>query len=90
MKSAASSRFRKLLKALPKDVRKQAAAAYRLFKQDPYHPSLHFKAVIPEDHIYSVRIGDSYRALGRREKDDFIAWFWIGSHADYDNLLRKR
>jgi hypothetical protein len=90
MKSAVSSRFRKLLKALPKDVRQQAAAAYRLFKKDPYHPGLHFKEVVPGDHIYSVRIGESYCALGRREEDGLTAWFWIGSHADYDNLLRKR
>ena len=54
MKSGISSRFRKLLKALPKDVRQQAATTYRLFKKDPYHPSLHFKEVIPKDHIYSV------------------------------------
>ena len=36
--------------------------------------------------IYSVRIGLGYRALGVREADE-IVWFWIGSHADYDQLL---
>jgi hypothetical protein len=28
-----------------------------------------------------------YRALAVRRGDDFI-WFWIGSHAEYDALLR--
>jgi hypothetical protein len=37
--------------------------------------------------IYSVRIGIHYRALGVRERDDII-WLWIGSHADYDRMLR--
>ncbi len=35
----------------------------------------------------SVRIGIGYRALGVRKGEEII-WFWIGSHADYDRLLR--
>jgi hypothetical protein len=35
-----------------------------------------------------VRIGLAYRALGVRDGDD-VVWFWIGSHADYDQLLRE-
>ena len=30
----------------------------------------------------------AYRAVGLLENDN-IAWFWIGSHADYDRLLRS-
>jgi hypothetical protein len=37
--------------------------------------------------IYAVRIGLAYRALAVRDGEDLI-WFWIGSHADYDQLLR--
>jgi hypothetical protein len=32
-----------------------------------------------------VRIGLGYRALGIRTGDE-VVWFWIGSHADYDQL----
>ena len=35
----------------------------------------------------SVRVGLGYRALGVRHGDD-ILWFWIGSHAEYDRLVR--
>jgi hypothetical protein len=35
----------------------------------------------------SVRVGLAYRALGVRDTEEII-WFWIGSHADYDQLLR--
>jgi hypothetical protein len=34
-----------------------------------------------------VRVGLGYRALGVRESDTMV-WFWIGSHAEYDRLVR--
>lgn len=51
------------------------------------HPSLQFKCVHQTEPLYSVRIGLGWRALGLLE-DDTIAWFWIGSHADYDRLIK--
>jgi hypothetical protein len=89
MKSKLTKRFRDLLRALPSDAIKQAYAAYRLFKRDPFHPSLQFKRVSKQKPLYSVRIGISYRALGLREADDVIVWIWIGPHADYDKLLSR-
>jgi len=38
--------------------------------------------------IFSARVGLGYRALAVRNGDALI-WFWIGSHADYDKLLRS-
>jgi len=87
MKSRITPEFRKLLRALPKDVRKQARDAYQLFKSDPYHPSLHFKPINARKNLYSVRIGAKYRALGLRVNDDLIIWDWIGTHADYDKRM---
>jgi mRNA-degrading endonuclease RelE of RelBE toxin-antitoxin system len=88
MKSQVTPAFRKLLRALPKDVKRQAQAAYRQFERDPYHVSLQFKPVNSRKTLYSARIGKHYRAIGLREKDDLIVWGWIGSHADYDKLLK--
>jgi hypothetical protein len=51
-------------------------------------PGLRFKQVHPTEPIYSVRISRNYRALGVRE-DDAMIWFWIGSHADYDDLISR-
>jgi hypothetical protein len=73
---------------LPPQVQAQARLAYQLFRQDPFHPSLRFKQVHPSRPIFSARVGLSYRALAVREKDEVI-WFWIGSHADYDDLLGR-
>jgi hypothetical protein len=38
--------------------------------------------------IYSVRVTVDYRALGLREDNTMIR-FWIGSHADYDELISR-
>ncbi len=66
----------------------QARLAYRLFRDNPEHPSLRFKPVHPKRPIYSARVGLGYRALAVRDGDAVI-WFWIGSHADYDHLLKR-
>lgn len=88
MRSHTTERFREAFARLPIDVQGQDRAAYRLFRQNPHHPSLHFRQVHPTRPIYSARVGRHYRALGMRE-DDTIIWFWIGSHADYDRLLAQ-
>ena len=65
----------------PEDIQKIADSSYELLKTNPNHPSLHFKKV---NQYWSVRVGKSYRAL-RIEVENGILWFWIGTHADYDN-----
>jgi hypothetical protein len=86
MKSRRDPAFRAAFKELPADVKRRAIAAYRLFKANPNHPSLQFKKVHSTKPVYSVRIGLYYRALGVR-RGDVINWFWIGSHAEYDQLI---
>jgi hypothetical protein len=34
-----------------------------------------------------VRIGDHFRALGLLETG-VVEWIWIGTHAEYDQLVR--
>jgi hypothetical protein len=69
---------------LPEAVRKLADANYELLKSDPRHPSLHFKRV---GQLWSVRVGIGFRALAV-EGDEGPIWFWIGSHAEYDRLIK--
>ena len=87
MNSHTETRFWRAYDKLPADVQRQADAAYEMWKQNPYHPSLQFKRVDAQAPIYSVRVGRGCRALGWRE-DDTIVWFWIGSHDEYDRILR--
>jgi len=69
-------------------VRAQAREAYRTFQRDPQHPGLRLKQVHATEAIFSVRVGLGYRALAVRDAQDWL-WFWIGSHADYDRLLKQ-
>jgi hypothetical protein len=87
--SRTTERFRTAYWQLPAAVRLRAQQAYRLFTQDPTHPSLRFKQVHAKRPIFSARIGLGYRALGVRDNDEMI-WFWIGSQSDYDQLLSRQ
>jgi len=86
--SRTTERFRKIFQQLPEHIQQQARAAYRLFRQDPAHPSLRFKPVHSSEPVYSARVGRSYRALAIREGER-LTWFWIGSHADYEEMLKR-
>ncbi len=88
MNSHITDKFRKAFAELPADVQERARQAYRLFIENPYHPSLRFKGIHPTRPIYSVRIGMNYRAVGIRDEDAII-WYWIGSHSEYDKMLRE-
>jgi mRNA-degrading endonuclease RelE of RelBE toxin-antitoxin system len=88
MKSSVTKTFRKQLRDLPTFVQEQAAKAYALWQEDPYHPSLQFKRVSQRQPIYSARISLNYRALGLLESDR-IYWYWIGAHDGYDELLKR-
>ncbi|MDG4603228.1 MAG: hypothetical protein P9C48_12020 [Defluviicoccus sp.] len=70
--------------SLPGDVRQAADRAFERLRSDPRHPSLHLKKV---GHYWSARVGRYHRALAV-ESEDSLIWFWIGSHAEYDQRLR--
>ena len=72
--------------ALPEDVRRQADKAFKRFRVNPSHPSLHLKKAGP---FWSARVSLDYRVLGYLENHEFY-WFWIGPHDEYDQLLKRR
>jgi hypothetical protein len=84
LKHFASPRFWVCYDALSAEVQVLADKNFELLKVDPRHPSLHFKRV---GELWSVRVGGHFRALGH-DISGGIQWFWIGSHADYDKLVR--
>lgn len=84
MTHRASPGFWEFYRALPEGVRKAADEAFARLKQDPKHGSLHFKKV---GRFRSARVGLRYRALAI-EAPDGLVWFWIGTHADYDRLVK--
>lgn len=80
--------FVALFARLPESVQNQARKNYRLWRTNSSHPSLHFKQIHGPENVYSVRVGIGWRAVGFIERDT-INWFWIGSHSDYNKLLRQ-
>jgi hypothetical protein len=86
VKSVATRRFWTLFRALPNDVQQVAIKNYRLWRDDPHHPSLHFRRLQGNADRFSIRVGDHYRALGK-VAEDMITWVWIGTHAEYDRLV---
>ena len=82
MRHFASDSFWKEYGKLPAEIRALADKNFALLKNDPRHPSLHFKKA---GKYWSVRIG-SYRALATKLGEDF-RWHWIGSHDAYDKLI---
>ncbi|HEX8166283.1 MAG TPA: hypothetical protein VF601_10920 [Beijerinckiaceae bacterium] len=83
MRHFASPSFWAAYDKLPAPIRALADRNYALLKENPQHPSLHFKKA---GRFWSVRVGLRYRALAV-EVDDGLLWFWIGSHADYDSMI---
>jgi hypothetical protein len=83
LKHYASRRFRSLYQDLPTEVREVADKNYKLLKSNPRHPSLHLKRI---GKLWAVRVGEHYRALGV-DVEGGISWIWIGTHAEYDEIL---
>jgi hypothetical protein len=84
VKHFAAPEFWQAYDQLPAAIQSLADRNFDRLKQDASHPSLHFKSA---GRFWSARIGLHYRALAVRDGDNFV-WFWIGSHAEYDRLLK--
>ncbi len=68
MSNRTTARFRKLYQALPPEIQQLADKNYQLFRQNPQHPSLHFKRI---GRFWSARVGAAHRALAVDTDDGF-------------------
>jgi hypothetical protein len=89
MRSQATPRFWRLFHALPAEVQRLAVKAYRLWQVNPHHPSLRYRRLEGREDLVTVRIGDHYRVVGLLEPG-VVIWIWIGTHAEYNQLVRGR
>ena len=86
MKSAVLPSFWKAYKPLDESIKSRARKAYRLWVNNPFHPSLHFKCINSEEDVWSARVTRGYRAVGVMDGDT-VTWFWIGNHDDYQRFF---
>jgi hypothetical protein len=87
VKSRALPEFWACFNNLPPSVQKVARKNFALWKKERTLKSLAFKKI--NDDLWSVRAGSGFRALATFN-DGCYVWFWIGSHDEYERLLRKR
>jgi hypothetical protein len=85
LKHYATPDFWVLYDNLPNNIKELADRNFEFLKNNPTHPSLHLKKV---GEFWSVRVGMRYRALAV-ESERNLVWFWIGTHADYDKLIKR-
>ena len=85
MNHRTTSRFGTCYYQLPVEIQRLADREYALLRDDPRHPSLHFKKI---GDLWSVRVGLHYRALAIEDGSDML-WVWVGTHEDYDRLLQR-
>lgn len=81
----ATSRFWSYFYKLPKSTQKLARKNFSLLKENPRHPSLHFKKI---GKVWSARVDKNHRALAVEDSAGYI-WVWIGKHDEYEELLNK-
>lgn len=84
MRHRATTRFWEQYGKLPEEIHTLADKSFRILRDSPWHPSLQFKKV---GKVWPARIGLAYRALAVEDGNDLL-WVWIGSHDDYDRLIR--
>ena len=83
--------FHELLAALPAKVRDTCRIRFRQFVANPRNVSLRLHRL--KDHgrgrhipgSYSVSVTANYRAISFID-DQTNVWYWIGTHADYDDF----
>ena len=85
MRSHATADFWRCYARLPNRVQQRALKQYRLWLDNPLHPSVGFKRV---GRYWSARVSGKYRAIGVMT-DDTVVWFCIGLHDEYERVNRS-
>ncbi len=86
MTHRANPKFWHFYERLSPEVQKLAKENFDLLKQNPQHPSLHFKKA---GRFWSARVGIHFRAVAVEKGTDLV-WFWIGRHDEYESILQGR
>ena len=88
MTSGTTPEFWKHYRQLPEPIQRLADKNYKLWIENPRHPSIHFKKIAGHETLHSARVGDHYRTIAHVEGSS-VVWTWIGSHEEYNKLVRR-
>jgi hypothetical protein len=88
LNSVTTEEFRRLYGAASPQKRAQIKRAFKLWRENPAHPSLRFKKVHPTAPIYSAKVDLDWRALSVLDGDT-VVWFWVRPHDAYTRMLER-
>lgn len=69
MKYRRTDRFKQAYQSLPVDIQEKVKKAFRLFQDDPHHPSLGVKKIKGTSGIWEGRVDQQYRFTFQYDKD---------------------
>jgi toxin HigB-1 len=73
--------FIKRYNQLPSSIRKKTEKQEKLFRQNPFYPSLHTEKLEPKGkQVWSFRIDRSYRVLFRFIEGGDVVFLTVGPH----------
>ncbi|MEK9185798.1 MAG: type II toxin-antitoxin system RelE/ParE family toxin [Patescibacteria group bacterium] len=73
--------FSKRYALLPVKIQKKAEKQERMFKQNPFYPSLHTEKLEPKNReIWSFRIDKNYRVFFRFIENNTVIFLTVGPH----------
>jgi len=81
MKIDFTVKFEKQYLGLPKQIKAKAEKQENLFRNNPFHPSLHTEKLAPRlKEIWSFRLDIKYRVLFRFLEKDKVLFLYVGPH----------
>ncbi len=73
--------FQKRYQDLPKTIQKKAEKKEKIFRQNPFHPSLHTEKLEPKSkEVWSFRIDREYRILFKFINPNEVVFLACGHH----------
>lgn len=73
--------FEHQYRALPTAIQKKAERREKLFRSNPFYPSLHTEKLHPRSHeVWSFRIDENYRILFRFKDSSTVYFLTVGPH----------
>ena len=73
--------FQKRYRELPKIIQRKAEKQEKIFRQNPFHPSLHTEKLEPKGkEVWSFRIDKRYRIIFRFINGNKVRFLTVGPH----------
>jgi toxin HigB-1 len=81
MRIVTAEEFDKRYSKLPVSIQKKAEKQEKIFRSNPFHPSLHTEKLEPKNkELWSIRVDKSYRIIFRFVDGNTVLFLTVGPH----------